>query len=130
MDDAWRFSAAENIIAGVSNPSYLRLLRDGTLENRVDDLERLLERCTVCPRDCLNNRLNDEIAACYSADCRSSRLTPRTSVRNHRSSAARARATSSSATATFVASIVRTTRSPKLTSNSSRTKSRTSVWRK
>jgi putative pyruvate formate lyase activating enzyme len=29
-------------------------------------LERLLERCTVCPRDCLNNRLNDEIAACYS----------------------------------------------------------------
>ncbi len=46
--------------------SYLRLLRDGTLEKRVADLERLLERCTVCPRDCLNNRLNDEIAACYS----------------------------------------------------------------
>ena len=50
----------------MSNPSYLRLLRDGTLEKRVADLERLLERCTVCPRDCLNNRLNDEIAACYS----------------------------------------------------------------
>ncbi len=29
-------------------------------------LERLLERCTVCPRDCLNNRLNNDIAACYS----------------------------------------------------------------
>jgi len=26
----------------------------------------MLERCNVCPRDCLNNRLKDEIAACYS----------------------------------------------------------------
>jgi putative pyruvate formate lyase activating enzyme len=50
----------------VSNPSYLRLLADGTLEKRVANLEQLLERCTVCPRDCLNNRLKDEIAACYS----------------------------------------------------------------
>jgi putative pyruvate formate lyase activating enzyme len=25
-----------------------------------------LERCSVCPRDCFNNRLQDEIAACYS----------------------------------------------------------------
>jgi uncharacterized Fe-S radical SAM superfamily protein PflX len=66
MDDAWRFGASENIIGRVSNPSYLCLLRDGTLEKRVAELERLLERCTVCPRDCLNNRLNNEIAACYS----------------------------------------------------------------
>jgi len=29
-------------------------------------LEALLERCTVCPRDCLNNRLANELAACYS----------------------------------------------------------------
>lgn len=26
----------------------------------------MLERCTVCPKDCGNDRLNDEIAACYS----------------------------------------------------------------
>jgi putative pyruvate formate lyase activating enzyme len=26
----------------------------------------LLERCTVCPRDCLKDRLKNEIAACYS----------------------------------------------------------------
>ena len=32
----------------------------------MEALEALLERCTVCPRDCLNNRLKDEIAACYS----------------------------------------------------------------
>ncbi len=47
-------------------PSYLGLLRSGELQGRVESLEALLERCTVCPRDCLNNRLNDEIAACYS----------------------------------------------------------------
>ena len=46
--------------------SYLRLLRTGELQRRVEALEALLERCTVCPRDCLNNRLRDEIAACYS----------------------------------------------------------------
>ncbi len=47
-------------------PSYLSLLRDGSLLTRVTELERLLERCTVCPRDCFNNRINNEIAACYS----------------------------------------------------------------
>ena len=46
--------------------SYLRLLQTGELRRRVEALETLLERCTVCPRDCLNNRLKDEIAACYS----------------------------------------------------------------
>jgi putative pyruvate formate lyase activating enzyme len=50
----------------ITAPSYLRLLEEGILESRVEQLERLLERCTVCPRDCLNNRLNNEIAACYS----------------------------------------------------------------
>jgi putative pyruvate formate lyase activating enzyme len=49
-----------------NQPSYLNLLDQGLLEARVQELERLLERCTVCPRDCLNNRLNNEIAACYS----------------------------------------------------------------
>src|ERR687889_199649 len=47
-------------------PSYLNLLPTGELLHRVEQLEALLERCTVCPRDCLNNRMNDEIAACYS----------------------------------------------------------------
>jgi putative pyruvate formate lyase activating enzyme len=49
-----------------SEPSYLRLLRTGELTERVRRLEALLESCRVCPRDCLNNRLRDEIAACYS----------------------------------------------------------------
>ena len=49
-----------------SNPSYLGLLDTGALSKKVEALEVLLERCTVCPRDCLNNRLANEIAACYS----------------------------------------------------------------
>jgi putative pyruvate formate lyase activating enzyme len=47
-------------------PSYLRLLATGELAERVHALEALLESCRVCPRDCLNNRLQDELAACYS----------------------------------------------------------------
>jgi putative pyruvate formate lyase activating enzyme len=47
-------------------PSYLNLLRTGELAMRVAALESLLERCTVCPKECLNNRLKNEIAACYS----------------------------------------------------------------
>ncbi len=47
-------------------PSYLTLLENGELNTRVEALEALLEHCTVCPRDCLNNRLRNEIAACYS----------------------------------------------------------------
>src|SRR3989442_5172176 len=52
--------------SGNKEPGYSGLLRTGELRRRVEALEALLERCTVCPRDCLNNRLKDEIAACYS----------------------------------------------------------------
>jgi putative pyruvate formate lyase activating enzyme len=47
-------------------PKYLKLLKANELAKRVEQLEKLLESCTVCPKDCGNNRLNDEIAACYS----------------------------------------------------------------
>lgn len=47
-------------------PNYLKLLETGELEKQVMALEKLLESCTICPKDCGNNRLNDEIAACYS----------------------------------------------------------------
>jgi putative pyruvate formate lyase activating enzyme len=47
-------------------PKYLKLLKTQELAKRVEQLEKLLESCTVCPKDCGNNRLNDEIAACYS----------------------------------------------------------------
>jgi len=47
-------------------PNFLKLYHSGELAKRVEQLEKLLESCTVCPKDCGNNRLNDEIAACYS----------------------------------------------------------------
>jgi putative pyruvate formate lyase activating enzyme len=45
---------------------YLTLLATNKLEERVEALEELLRSCAVCPKDCGNDRLNDEIAACYS----------------------------------------------------------------
>src|SRR4051794_42234 len=45
---------------------YLKLLKANKLEDRVDRLEELLRSCKVCPKDCGNDRLKDEIAACYS----------------------------------------------------------------
>src|ERR687884_2045960 len=47
-------------------PQYLNLYETGELAERVAALERLLESCRVCPLDCGNNRLKDEIARCYS----------------------------------------------------------------
>src|SRR5438552_17165328 len=55
-----------NAPANWREPSYLGLLKSGELTRRVEALETLLARCTVCPRDCFNNRLENEIAACYS----------------------------------------------------------------
>jgi putative pyruvate formate lyase activating enzyme len=42
------------------------LLETGELHRRVEALEALLEHCTVCPLDCGNNRLQGELARCYS----------------------------------------------------------------
>lgn len=47
-------------------PKFLELYRTGELEKRVIQLEKLLESCTVCPKNCENDRLKDELAACYS----------------------------------------------------------------
>ena len=47
-------------------PAYLKLLRANELEARVERLEEMLGACSICPKDCGNDRLRDEIAACYS----------------------------------------------------------------
>ncbi|HEX7176796.1 MAG TPA: radical SAM protein [Pyrinomonadaceae bacterium] len=47
-------------------PSYLALYESGELRRRVEALELLLARCTVCPLDCGNNRTKGELARCYS----------------------------------------------------------------
>lgn len=48
------------------HPRYLKLLAENKLEERVLTLEEMLRSCTVCPKDCGNDRMRDEIAACYS----------------------------------------------------------------
>src|SRR5881394_1408288 len=47
-------------------PGFRALFEKGELKHRVEALEALLERCTICPLDCGNNRLKDELARCYS----------------------------------------------------------------
>ncbi len=48
------------------DPKYLTLLAENKLHDRVVALEAMLASCTICPKDCGNDRLKDEIAACYS----------------------------------------------------------------
>lgn len=50
----------------MSQASYIELLESGELESRVELLMEMLRVCRICPRDCDVNRLNDEVAACYS----------------------------------------------------------------
>jgi putative pyruvate formate lyase activating enzyme len=49
-------------------PGYLRLLASGELEERVKRLYALLSSCTVCPRDCRNDRLAGVLASCASGE--------------------------------------------------------------
>jgi putative pyruvate formate lyase activating enzyme len=47
-------------------PTYLDLYESGELERRVESLERMLLSCNVCPLDCGNNRLENQLARCFS----------------------------------------------------------------
>ena len=49
-----------------TTPGYLQHFASGELNRLVEQLEALLERCTVCPLDCGNNRLAGDLARCYS----------------------------------------------------------------
>ena len=45
-------------------PSYIALYQTGELQRRIAALRQLLHSCTLCPRDCHVNRLNDELGRC------------------------------------------------------------------
>jgi len=49
-----------------SQASYLTLYESGELAQRVEALEKLLLSCTVCPLDCGNNRIENQLARCFS----------------------------------------------------------------
>ncbi len=47
-------------------PGYVGLLESGELNERVENLYGLLASCTVCPRNCGNDRLRNVLASCAS----------------------------------------------------------------
>jgi len=47
-------------------PPYIKLYETGELRRRSEQLDSMLGSCTICPHNCGNNRLNNEIARCYS----------------------------------------------------------------
>src|ERR1043165_2008553 len=53
-------------MAADERPSYLDLYESGELEERVQALEKLLLSCNICPLDCGNNRIENQLARCFS----------------------------------------------------------------
>lgn len=47
-------------------PAYLRSYEEGLLQGKVEEALELLRCCTVCPRNCRVNRLENRTAACKS----------------------------------------------------------------
>jgi putative pyruvate formate lyase activating enzyme len=47
-------------------PSYVALLESGELTARVDALYKMLGACTICPHNCGNDRLRNNVARCHS----------------------------------------------------------------
>jgi putative pyruvate formate lyase activating enzyme len=45
-------------------PSYIALHKSGELKKQVQKAHKLLEQCTLCPRKCKANRLQDETGFC------------------------------------------------------------------
>jgi putative pyruvate formate lyase activating enzyme len=47
-------------------PNYLTLYESGELDERVRALEKMLLSCNICPLDCGNNRMENQLARCFS----------------------------------------------------------------
>ncbi len=47
-----------------SLPSYLKACENGTLKEKINLIYALLEKCSLCPRSCGVNRLEDEKGVC------------------------------------------------------------------
>ena len=55
---------SETVKHGINYPSYIALSESGELKERICRAYALLESCTVCPRKCRINRLDDERGYC------------------------------------------------------------------
>jgi len=50
----------------VFKPSYLKLVETGEIDERINKLYKILEKCELCPRKCHANRLKDQKGICQS----------------------------------------------------------------
>ncbi len=48
----------------MTEPAYLKLYRDGELQNRLEELLKMMESCHLCPRKCEINRFEGETGFC------------------------------------------------------------------
>ncbi len=55
---------SKNMANNRSEPKYLKLFRNGELEKRGEALWDMMESCTLCPRDCKTNRLENNRGRC------------------------------------------------------------------
>jgi len=49
-------------------PSYKQLVEDGTFQERIDKAYKIMESCTLCPRNCRVNRLKGQRGYCGADD--------------------------------------------------------------
>ncbi|MEQ8222845.1 MAG: radical SAM protein [Candidatus Eremiobacterota bacterium] len=49
-------------------PSYKQLIKDGTFQERIDKAYKIMESCTLCPRNCRINRLKGQRGYCGADD--------------------------------------------------------------
>jgi putative pyruvate formate lyase activating enzyme len=49
-------------------PSYLKLYREGKLQERIDQAVELMKDCTLCPRECHVDRLSWELGFCRTGE--------------------------------------------------------------
>ncbi|MEW5901395.1 MAG: radical SAM protein [Acidobacteriota bacterium] len=49
-------------------PSYLRLYRENELQKRAEELKKIYQSCTLCPRDCRVDRTKGELGKCRASE--------------------------------------------------------------
>ena len=49
-------------------PSYLRLYREGKLQDRIDRAVEMMRDCSLCPRECHVDRLSGELGFCRTGE--------------------------------------------------------------
>ncbi len=49
-------------------PVYLKTARNGQLMSKINEARRVLSECTLCPRNCMVDRMSDELGQCQTGE--------------------------------------------------------------